>query len=75
MDELNCNTVMLRDNRYDGILHLVTSAEGTTDAYAAINSEGQYETTESAIEIDKKLRHAYMGHSKWLIINNDTSDF
>ena len=28
MDDLNCNVVMLRDNRYDGILHLVTAADG-----------------------------------------------
>ena len=28
MDDLNMNVVMMRDNRYDGILHMVTAADG-----------------------------------------------
>ena len=28
LDDMNCNVVMLRDNRYDGIMHLVTAADG-----------------------------------------------
>jgi len=28
LDDLGCNIVMLRDNRYDAVLHLVTAADG-----------------------------------------------
>jgi hypothetical protein len=28
LDDLGCNVVMLRDNRYDAVLHLVTAADG-----------------------------------------------
>ena len=28
LDDLGVNTIMLRDNRYDGVLHMVTAADG-----------------------------------------------
>jgi hypothetical protein len=28
LDDLGCNVVMLRDNRYDAVVHLVTAADG-----------------------------------------------
>lgn len=42
MDELNMTTVMLRDNRYDAVLHLVTAADGAEEFYGKI--EARYET-------------------------------
>lgn len=75
LDDMNCNVVMLRDNRYDGIMHLVTAADGAPDFYASLNNEAQYESISEAIEKDKKLRAAYMGHQKWVIVNNDTTNF
>ena len=62
LDDMNCNVVMLRDNRYDGIMHLVTAADGAPKFYASLNNEAQYESISEAIEKDKKLRAAYMGH-------------
>ena len=33
MDDLNMNTITMRENRYDGVLHLVTAADGAEKFY------------------------------------------
>ena len=42
MDDLNMNTITMRENRYDGVLHLVTAADGAEKFYQGDNvrSEG-----------------------------------
>lgn len=66
---------MLRDNRYDAIMHMVTAADGAEKFYASLNNEARYESVEEAIEKDKKLRQAYMGHRRWVMITNNYIDF
>jgi predicted aminopeptidase len=66
---------MLRDNRYDAILHMVTAADGAEAFYASLTNEARYESIEEATIKDKRLRDAYMGHSKWCFISNRTLDF
>lgn len=61
---------MLCDNRYDAILHMCTAADGAEKFYASLNNEARYESIEEAVEKDKKLRNAYMGHSRWFYIGN-----
>ena len=39
MDDMGSNVVMLRDKRYDGILHMVTAADGAQQFYSVINKE------------------------------------
>jgi hypothetical protein len=58
---------MLRDNRYDAVLHLVTAADGAEKFYASLNNE--------AVEKDNRLREAYLGHRNWHIIDNQVEDF
>ena len=62
LDDMNLTVPMLRDNRYDAILHMVTAADGAPEFYASLNNEARYESPEEAIEKDKKLREAYMSH-------------
>ena len=62
LDDLGCNIVMIRDMRYDGVMHMVTAADGAEKFYASLNNEARYESVEEAIEKDKRLREAYMGH-------------
>lgn len=62
LDELGTSTIMLRENRYDAVLHMVTAADGAPDFYGSINNTARYESTSEAIDKDKKLREAYMGH-------------
>ena len=49
MDDLNMNVVMMRDNRYDAILHMVTAADGASKFYASLSNEARYESTDEAI--------------------------
>jgi hypothetical protein len=74
-DDLNMNIVSMRDNRYDAILHMVTAADGASKFYAALSNEARYESIEEAVTKDKKLREAYMGHKKWIFIDNKVSTF
>jgi len=75
LDDMGVNIVMLRDNRYDGVMHMVTAADGAEKFYASLNNEARYESVTEAIEKDKRLREAYMGHQKWVMIGNDLPDF
>jgi hypothetical protein len=56
MDDLGCNIPMIRDSRYDGIIHMVTAAEGAEKFYASLNNEARYESIEEAREKDHKLQ-------------------
>lgn len=69
------NTVMLRDNRYESVLHFVTAADGAQKFYASLSNEARYESVEEAVQKDKKLREAYMGHKNWVMIDNSFRDF
>ena len=69
------NVVSMRDNRYDGVLHMVTAADGATRFYASLTNEARYESVSEAISKDKKLREAYMGHKNWAMIDNGCPDF
>ena len=75
MDELNMNVVMMRDNRYDAVLHMVTAADGAQKFYASLSNEARYESVSEAVEKDKRLREAYMGHKNWVMIDNTAKDF
>lgn len=37
IDEMGLNTIQLRDNRYDAVIHLVTSADGADKYYSLEN--------------------------------------
>ena len=75
MDELHLNVVNMRDNRYDGIIHMVTAADGAKKFYASLSNEARYESYSEAIQKDKKLREAYMGHKNWVMIDNSYPNF
>jgi hypothetical protein len=75
LDDLGANTVMLRDSRYDAVLHLVTAADGAEQFYASLNNEARYESVAEAVEKDKRIREAYLGHRHWKMIDNNVTDF
>ena len=62
LDELGSSTIMLRENRYDAVLHMVTAADGAESFYETISNVARYNTAAESVEVDKKLREAYMGH-------------
>jgi len=71
LDDLNLNEVGLRDRRYDAVVHMVTTADGAPEAYKI---EGlRNETPAQAIEQDRRLQQAYLGHGHLKIIDNSTN--
>lgn len=42
---------MLRDQRYDAVVHLVTAADGAENFYTLANNEVRTESIEQAVEI------------------------
>ncbi len=38
IDEMGFNTIQLRDNRYDAVIHLVTAANGAAEHYSLDNA-------------------------------------
>ena len=75
MDDMGTNPVRLRDDRYDGVLHMVTAADGAEEFYASLSNEARYESAEEATLKDRKLRQAYMSHAKYSMIRNNYKDF
>ncbi|CDW90733.1 UNKNOWN [Stylonychia lemnae] len=74
LDEMGWNVYQLKDKRYDLVLHLVTAADGAPDFYNKSN-EARYESVEEAMNVDRKLQQAYLGHHNFYIIDNDQRDF
>ncbi len=63
--------VKLRD-RYNGVIHLVTAAEGALPFYTGENNHARIETPEEAITIDHRIRESWLGHPHFRIIDNST---
>jgi CYTH domain-containing protein/thymidylate kinase len=63
--------VKLRD-RYNGVIHLVTAAEGALPFYTGENNLARIETPEEALAIDQKIRESWLGHPHFKIIDNST---
>ncbi|MCX7965643.1 MAG: AAA family ATPase, partial [Syntrophorhabdaceae bacterium] len=61
----------LRD-RYHGVIHLITAADGALKYYTGENNPARIESPEEAIEIDKKIRECWLGHPRLKIIDNST---
>lgn len=55
---------------YDGVLHLVTAADGAPEAYTCKNNSARTETPEQAIERDKGCMRAWTGHPHLRVLRN-----
>ncbi|HTZ18524.1 MAG TPA: AAA family ATPase [Dissulfurispiraceae bacterium] len=63
--------IALRD-RYTGIIHLVTAADGALKFYTGENNAARIETPEESIVLDRKIRESWLGHPRLRIIDNST---
>lgn len=61
--------INLRD-RYHGVIHLVTAAEGAAGHYTAENNGARIETPEESIRIDRSIREAWLGHPHFKVIDS-----
>ena len=55
-------------------MHMVTAAEGAEEFYNFSN-EARYEDAEAARMRDTRLREAYLGHHKHIIVDNSSQNF
>lgn len=66
------NLSEIRDHRYNGIIHLTTTAIGARDFYTTINNEARRESADEAAMVDKRTEQAWVGHENFVIIDNST---
>lgn len=71
LSELGESEAHLRD-QYEAVFHLVTAADGARKYYGNTNNTARYENAETAVEIDRKIIAAWVGHSHLRIIDNST---
>lgn len=57
-------------NRYDGVIHLVTAADGAPEFYTLSNNSARTETAEEAKVKDYNTQHAWNGTDKFRVIQN-----
>jgi hypothetical protein len=70
--ENNWTVPLLRDMRYDQVIHLVTAAVGAEVHYTKANNAARRETPSEAAELDSKVLEAYIGHPRLSIVDNRT---
>lgn len=66
------NSVDIRDNRYNQIIHLVSAANGAEDFYSTEDHVCRSEGVEMARELDYKAAAAWVGHPYFDVIDNST---
>ena len=74
IDEQGWSGINFIEKRYDAIMHMVTAADGAEEFYN-FDNEARFETVEQAVERDKKLRQAYLGHNRHMVVNNQAGSF
>ena len=73
LDETGWSTVHLRERRYEAVVHLVSAADGAEKFYSSATNEARYETLKDAVDLDRRLIHAWVGHPHFHIIPNGSS--
>nr|CAH7741324.1 unnamed protein product [Callosobruchus chinensis] len=69
----NCwNSVELRDNRYNQIIHMVTAAKGAEEFYSIEDHNCRSENVELARELDTRAAASWVGHPYFDVIDNST---
>ncbi|KAL7751622.1 hypothetical protein RI367_003087 [Sorochytrium milnesiophthora] len=71
---LGLNEVDIRDNRYDIVygVHLVTAADGAESFYHSPSNAAYVEDIDLARELDNLVKHAWIGHPYFSIVDNST---
>jgi hypothetical protein len=59
--EKDLNIVKARDGSYDGVMHLVTAADGAEKFYTLDNNDARSEDLASAIQVDNNVQDVWSG--------------
>ena len=55
LDETGLNPIIMRDRRYDAVIHMVTAANGAEEFFDNTTNEARYESVDEAKEKDRAL--------------------
>uniref|UniRef100_A0A1L8DCH7 NadR/Ttd14 AAA domain-containing protein n=1 Tax=Nyssomyia neivai TaxID=330878 RepID=A0A1L8DCH7_9DIPT len=66
------NTIEMRDNRYNQIIHMVSAANGAEDFYSVEGHSCRSEGVSLARDLDYKAAAAWVGHPYFDVIDNST---
>jgi hypothetical protein len=72
LDEHGWTEAILRDQRYEAVLHLVTAAVGAEAFYITANNAARTETPAEARDLDARLVEAWVGHPHLTVVDNST---
>ncbi|KAJ3365580.1 hypothetical protein GGF32_008713 [Allomyces javanicus] len=75
LNKLDLQEVDIRDNRYDVVVHLVTAADGAEEFYTLENNATRSEGLELARHLDSLVKHAWIGHPHFVVVDNVATDF
>jgi len=72
LEKNNLNEVDIRDNRYSQVIHLVTAARGAEEHYTRSNNKARSEDLSMAVQNDRLVGEAWVGHPYYELIDNST---
>jgi len=72
LEHNNLNEVDIRDNRYEQVIHLVTAASGAAEHYTCSNNKARTEDLAGAVQNDRLVGEAWVGHPYYELIDNST---
>ena len=58
-------------SRYDLVCHLVTAADGADDFYTTSNNAARSESSDVAIELDRKTKDKWGAHPNFNVFENE----
>ncbi|MCX6376463.1 MAG: AAA family ATPase, partial [Armatimonadetes bacterium] len=61
--------------RYAGVIHLVTAADGAPEHYRRWPEAHRPETPDEAVQLDLLLRQAWSGHPNHFVVDNNGRDW
>lgn len=59
--EKGLNVTVARDGSYDGVMHLVTAADGAEEFYTLDNNDARSEDLSAAIDVDNNVQNVWSG--------------
>jgi nicotinamide riboside kinase len=75
MQETGWTKNFLLNERYDMVVHLVTTAIGAEEFYTLENNSARSESREQSAILDRRLIKEYQGHPNFVIIDNRPGGF
>jgi hypothetical protein len=72
LDENGWNQVLLRDGRYDCVIHLQTAADGAEQFYNSKTNVTRLESPEEARFLDRRCKEVWIGHPYLYMVDNST---